>query len=792
MSDKSGHYGQTRKHMDICNISFDYLLNTDLICFTETPNAFVKTQDNSYYLFFNQYFWQMVFNDTTDEFTVQTPEASLVSQYWPQLPNDVDIGFTVEESVYGNAIAGHTFFIKNETYYQYRNRRFVGTGSIEYWTTGKSAHEWRYVATTKDSALVLINTRLALNIKSSGKTYYFDDPDYPESLDSYHGLRSNIPWNHLRSLFPIANTTKYMALLAVHGNGFYCILHNYESECNYKPIHQMFNCSSHILLVKQNDWIYWLWRTTRLNTHEMLMVISGCNQTLTSDHDRITFVDNDPVDQECYWGIQVTPGMVIALTIERGPRDLVTSLFTSSYRAIDIKYSTFKANCNETFTDSKGCGQLYIENQGYIHSPGYPLSYPNSILCEWTVRVPRNHTIIVQFIDFRTEESDYLTIISNSETHRYSGLKKPSNLLTSGNTMSLLFKTDGTIVERGFKIAYKAVPLDTGLTFVISADNALLMAHSSSTKLLAMNGDRMSGLMDYDSTGNRFVWFDHKKRTFILQSFNEKHDIPIGDGEPNSLAVDWIHDLLYWLDTQSPRDLVLNIVTGALVWSNVGFEANIMQLNLDTDQPLVLYSSGRHAMHLTVDYGSKQYYFIDRTDHSLYSIDFWGKNETFIVKSVTLFDPIVSSLQVFGNDLYFNHEFFLYRIPEIQLGIERAHVVYKIHRVAALFDDDLFFMTNTIDINRREFNTFKIVNQSHQPSVGLAANPCDHSNCAKLCIPRTVATGQSYRLKRDLMRCAPELRSNPRMCLRDIDDNENCNSYQNLLANENTEISTKF
>ncbi|CAG2104209.1 unnamed protein product [Medioppia subpectinata] len=466
---------------------------------------------------------------------------------------------------------------------------------------------------------------------------------------------------------------------------------------------------------------------------------------------------------------------------------------------------------------SASCGQLYIKNQGYIHSPGYPLLYPNSILCEWTVRVPRNHTIIVQFIDFHTEESDYLTIISNSETYRYSGQHKPSNLLTSGNTMSLLFKTDGTIVERGFKIAYKAISLDPSLTFVIVADNALLRTHSSNTTLLAMNGDRMSGLMDYDSVGDRFVWFDHKKHNFILQSFNEKHVIPIGDGEPNSLAVDWIHDLLYWMDSnsnaikvlslgdksksiytvheiqaQSPKDLVLNVVTGALVWSNVGFEANIMQLNLDSDQPLVLYSSGRHAMHLTVDYGSKQYYFIDRTDHSLYSIDFWGKNETFIMKSVTLFDPIVSSLQVVGNDLYFNHEFFIYRVPDIQLGIERAHVVYKIHRVSGSFDDDHFFMTNTIDINRREFNTFKIVNQSHQPSVGLSGNPCDHSNCAKLCVPRTVATGQAYRLKRDLTRYTPELRLNPRMCLRDIDDNENCSSYQNLLANENTEISTKF
>ncbi|CAG2101471.1 unnamed protein product [Medioppia subpectinata] len=394
-----------------------------------------------------------------------------------------------------------------------------------------------------------------------------------------------------------------------------------------------------------------------------------------------------------------------------------------------------------------------------MEGPGYPIAYYNNIQCGWTVRVPHNHAIAVQFIEFETEKSDYLTMRCMSDTKPYhywarSGRTKPSNLLTIGNTidstyglMDVLFESDDRTTARGFKIAYKAITL------------------------VAMNGDRMSGLLDYDSIRDRFVWFDPKKRKFIAQSATNKHEIDVGDGEPNSLAIDWIHDLLYWLDTkhraikvlsfsdphslytihntgtETPRDLVLNLITGALVWSNIGFEANIMQTHLDGSNRTLVYDSGRHAMHLTVDYGSKQYYFIDRTDHSLYSIDFWGKNETFIMKSVTLFDPIVSSLQVFGNDLYFNHEFFLLRVPDIQLGIERA-----------------------------------------QPNTGSVDNPCDQSKCSQLCLPSGGNNRQA--LKRDLIKNTPDLRLNPGIALRDIDDNENkCNK---TLTNDVDSIDVLF
>ena len=307
--------------------------------------------------------------------------------------------------------------------------------------------------------------------------------------------------------------------------------------------------------------------------------------------------------------------------------------------------------------------------------------------------------------------------------------------------------------------------LDPNLTFLVSAYNVLLKVHSNHVKTIAMNGDRVSALMDYNIKDDRIVWFDPQKHKFILKSIQSTVDMSDEIevvGQPNSLLLDWVHDLLYWIDiksktikvlhfkdtesvytvcdikTENPRDLVINVVKGVLVWSNIGFEANLMQTHLDGSNQSVLYDNNRQAFHLTVDYQTQRYYFIDFNDHSLYSIDFDGNNETFILKSKELFDPIIS-IQVFNNDLYFMTYFFILRIPELDLQLNRAHVVYKIHRYPNYAYGEEFFMTNTIDIDRREFTSFKIMDPLLQPDV---ENVCQLSKCPQLCLP---TSGQSYR-----------------------------------------------
>ncbi|XP_054156187.1 uncharacterized protein LOC128954610 [Oppia nitens] len=204
--------------------------------------------------------------------------AQLIRDRWPPLPNDIDIAFTVEQStVQGNPLAGHTVFVKNQTYYEFDNRQFISSGDISFWEMGRPADQWKYVITFRDTNLVLINVWDPFRKDNKGHTLYFDHNRFPETLSHFDAnIDSRVPWHHLRQLFPMPGSDdKYVALLRTHGQGFYCIMNDLFDNCNYRPIHEVFNCSAQVLLTKQNNWIYWVWLKTRLNMNELLMVMSG-------------------------------------------------------------------------------------------------------------------------------------------------------------------------------------------------------------------------------------------------------------------------------------------------------------------------------------------------------------------------------------------------------------------------------------------------------------------------------------------------------------------------------------
>ncbi|CAG2162078.1 unnamed protein product [Oppiella nova] len=480
-----------------------------------------------------------------------------------------------------------------------------------------------------------------------------------------------------------------------------------------------------------------------ISTNAILNVCIGCNETYTGDSGEINVRVNITEMTSDLWicrvYIVVDHTKSISLTIDEiNAKSYVDLLYiyngnekrdstTRTFNMFDnITYENIKwiddeaFQCNRTYIGDSGdislvqqaseltiplicywsisvatnmsCGLELTERQGIIHSPGYPNGYYNKINCEWKIRVPKNHTIILHFIDFQTEDSDHLEI-------------------------------------------------DPNVTFLVSAYNVLLKVHSNHVKTIAMNGDRVSALLDYNLKDDRIVWFDPQKHKFILKSIESTVDMSDEIdvvGQPNSLLLDWVNDLLYWIDiksktikvlhfkdtesvytvcdikTENPRDLVINVVKGVLVWSNIGFEANLMQTHLDG-----------------IDYQTQRYYFIDINDHSLYSIDFDGNNETFILKSKELFDEI-HSISIFNNDL----------IPELDLQLNRAHT-----------------------------------------SIG------ESLLILKLWIHYYNQTSKI--LKRDLQRYANNSREsvdNPRISLQDIDANDNMSSHQNLLNGEITEF----
>ncbi|XP_054161707.1 low-density lipoprotein receptor-related protein 1-like [Oppia nitens] len=420
--------------------------------------------------------------------------------------------------------------------------------------------------------------------------------------------------------------------------------------------------------------------------------------------------------------------------------------YTKRGTAFLLNYKAVKYGCDLTLNDT----------QGVIHSPGYPDGYYDNMVCEWTVSVGTNQNIVVMFDDFQTEQdSDFLHVLYTYK--KFSGNGMPANFISNTNRLRLKFTTDSAITGRGFKISYKVKEWGTDTKFLIAAHNAILKAQLAGIETVAYNGDKVTAqLMDHNIMNGQLIWYDESRQRMIWKTAANVTTVEFAiHGRPNSLALDWIHDLVYWLDIQSksirvlslddvdimytvcqltdenPRDLHINAMTSVLVWSDVGWDPKLMNTNLDGSNLTVLYRNRRQAYHLTIDYNKQRYYFIDIGDHSLYSIDFTGNNEIFFMKSPEFFDSL-TSMAVLNGDLYLANELMLYRMPDIELRIHSIQIMYKSHR----YNVSVGQLHSAVDINRQQINGFKILDPIMQPIVpNSCADSHQQHDCPNICLP---------------------------------------------------------
>ncbi|XP_056619807.1 discoidin, CUB and LCCL domain-containing protein 1 [Triplophysa dalaica] len=113
-----------------------------------------------------------------------------------------------------------------------------------------------------------------------------------------------------------------------------------------------------------------------------------------------------------------------------------------------------------------GCGHYVLgQESGVLSSKNYPGTYPNNSWCEWRIRVPIGHTIILKFGDLNMEkkdcESDYLEVLKGSigtETvyWKYCGgpMPKPAQLHTESSELTVRFRSSQHISGRGFLLSY--------------------------------------------------------------------------------------------------------------------------------------------------------------------------------------------------------------------------------------------------------------------------------------------------------------------------------------------------
>jgi hypothetical protein len=104
---------------------------------------------------------------------------------------------------------------------------------------------------------------------------------------------------------------------------------------------------------------------------------------------------------------------------------------------------------------------------GFLTSPNYPQPYPPNIKCTWHITVPYPSRIPVHFYDFKVHSSCGFEFLEghdggctrNTSLGRYCGTNLPSDMFSTGNSLTLVFQTSTIAGSKGFKLSYSILKL---------------------------------------------------------------------------------------------------------------------------------------------------------------------------------------------------------------------------------------------------------------------------------------------------------------------------------------------
>ncbi|KAG5855860.1 hypothetical protein ANANG_G00001150 [Anguilla anguilla] len=114
------------------------------------------------------------------------------------------------------------------------------------------------------------------------------------------------------------------------------------------------------------------------------------------------------------------------------------------------------------------CGGYLKGSRGVILSPGWPELYKEALNCEWVIEAPQGNPIKIIFDKFRTEVNYDVLEIRDGQfptsplIGSYQGTQVPQFLISSSNLLYLLFSTDKSHSDTGFRIRYQTIKLKSG------------------------------------------------------------------------------------------------------------------------------------------------------------------------------------------------------------------------------------------------------------------------------------------------------------------------------------------
>ncbi|KAJ8350701.1 hypothetical protein SKAU_G00258310 [Synaphobranchus kaupii] len=111
---------------------------------------------------------------------------------------------------------------------------------------------------------------------------------------------------------------------------------------------------------------------------------------------------------------------------------------------------------------AKQCGGVLTDQQRIIQSPGYPEEYEDEQICYWHIRLRYNQQIHLRFLEFDVEDdtdclADYLEIYDSYDdvlgfVGRFCGDELPEDIHSTGNVMTLKFRSDSSVTAGGFQM----------------------------------------------------------------------------------------------------------------------------------------------------------------------------------------------------------------------------------------------------------------------------------------------------------------------------------------------------
>ncbi|XP_063777593.1 cubilin [Pseudophryne corroboree] len=226
----------------------------------------------------------------------------------------------------------------------------------------------------------------------------------------------------------------------------------------------------------------------------------------------LNYPNSYPPNQHCNWTIQTTTGNTINYTFRTfqlegsycnydylklydGPNDQARLIGTycgdqpppgssTNGTSLHVVFQSDGTTSRQGFQlmwNVNGCGEDLSGPNGSFSSPGYPMNYPNNKECIWYLTTSPGSSIQISIVEFNIEfhptcDYDVLEIYGGPElssprlaqlcTSRAPG--NPLQVSSTGNTVTVRFKTDSTSNGKGFNATWREVPGGCGGVFQTS------------------------------------------------------------------------------------------------------------------------------------------------------------------------------------------------------------------------------------------------------------------------------------------------------------------------------------